>query len=177
MKVQYSIVGMIKGVVVGIDYVVEVIIGFFIKYGDGGIDINLIFCLNKCQGKQLLVYFGCLEYLYKKLFIVDLEDDCFFLLDEVVLGVIYENIDDYLEGKMLDLSIVKMIEGWYLKIEYKCWLLIIVFDDFWKKQFFFLFWFVLGLFFVFFVVKMVCYIGWIDSIRSYCGQKVISFVF
>lgn len=39
---------MISGVVVGIDYVVEVIIGFFIKYGDGGMDINLLYCFNKC---------------------------------------------------------------------------------------------------------------------------------
>lgn len=90
---------MISGVVVGIDYVVEVIIGFFIKYGDGGMDINLLYCFNKCQGKQLLVVLVCLEYFYKKVLTVDLEDDCFFLLDEVVFGVIYDNIDDYLEGK------------------------------------------------------------------------------
>lgn len=30
------------GVVVGIDYVVEVVIGFYIKYGDGGVDIVLL---------------------------------------------------------------------------------------------------------------------------------------
>lgn len=76
---------------------------------------------------------GCFEYLYKKVFIVDLEDDCFLLFDEVVLGVMYDNIDDYLEGKMLDFVIVKIIEGWYVKIEYKCCLLIMVFDDFWKR--------------------------------------------
>lgn len=38
---------MYKGVVVGIDYFVEVVIGFYMKYGDGGMDINLLFCLNK----------------------------------------------------------------------------------------------------------------------------------
>lgn len=90
---------MISGVVVGIDYVVEVIIGFFIKYGDGGTDINSLYRFNKRQGKQLLAVLVCSEYFYKKALTVDLEDDRFFLLDEVVFGVIYDNIDDYLEGK------------------------------------------------------------------------------
>jgi NH3-dependent NAD+ synthetase len=37
----------------------------------------------------------------------------------VALGVTYDNIDDYLEGKTLDASIAKTIEGWYLKTEHK----------------------------------------------------------
>lgn len=43
MIVQYVIVGEYYGVVVGIDYVVEVVIGFYIKYGDGGVDVMLFF--------------------------------------------------------------------------------------------------------------------------------------
>jgi NAD+ synthase len=63
----------------------------------------------------------------------DLEDDRPSLLDEVALGVTYENIDDYLEGKTLDENIAKTIEGWYLKTEHKRRPPITVFDDFWKK--------------------------------------------
>lgn len=51
----------------------------------------------------------------------------------MALGVTYENIDDYLEGKTLDPSIAKTIEGWYLQTEHKRRPPITVFDDFWKK--------------------------------------------
>lgn len=133
MKAQYSIAGMTKGVVVGTDHAAEAVTGFFTKYGDGGTDINPLFRLNKRQGKQLLRELGCPEHLYKKAPTADLEDDRPSLPDEVALGVTYENIDDYLEGKVLDESIGKTIEGWYLKTEHKRRPPITVFDDFWKK--------------------------------------------
>lgn len=133
MKAQYSIAGMTKGVVVGTDHAAEAVTGFFTKYGDGGTDINPLFRLNKRQGKLLLRELGCPEHLYTKLPTADLEDDRPSLPDEVALGVTYENIDDYLEGKTLDESISKTIEGWYLKTEHKRRPPITVFDDFWKK--------------------------------------------
>lgn len=133
MKAQYSIAGMTHGVVVGTDHAAEAITGFFTKYGDGGTDINPIFRLNKRQGKQLLARLGCPEHLYKKLPTADLEDDRPSLPDEAALGVTYDNIDDYLEGKTLDEKTAKIIEGWYLKTEHKRRPPITVFDDFWKK--------------------------------------------
>ncbi|ROS27373.1 NAD synthetase [Raoultella terrigena] len=133
MKAQYSIAGMTHGVVVGTDHAAEAITGFFTKYGDGGTDINPIFRLNKRQGKQLLARLGCPEHLYKKLPTADLEDDRPSLPDEAALGVTYDNIDDYLEGKILDEKTAKIIEGWYLKTEHKRRTPITVFDDFWKR--------------------------------------------
>ena len=133
MKAQYSIAGMSKGVVIGTDHAAEAVTGFFTKYGDGGTDINPLFRLNKRQGKLLLRELGCPEHLYTKLPTADLEDDRPSLPDEVALGVTYEYIDDYLEGKTLDESISKTIEGWYLKTEHKRRPPITVFDDFWKK--------------------------------------------
>ena len=133
MKAQYSIAGMTKGVVVGTDHAAEAVTGFFTKYGDGGTDINPIFRLNKRQGKQLLAALGCPEHLYQKAPTADLEDDRPSLPDEAALGVTYDNIDDYLEGKTLDAGIAKIIEGWYLKTEHKRHTPITVFDDFWKK--------------------------------------------
>ena len=132
MKAQYSIAGMTKGVVVGTDHAAEAITGFFTKYGDGGTDINPIFRLNKRQGKQLLAALGCPEHLYKKAPTEDLEDDRPSLPDEAALGVTYDNIDDYLEGKQLDEGTAKIIESWYLKTEHKRHTPITVFDDFWK---------------------------------------------
>jgi NAD+ synthase len=133
MKAQYSIAGMTKGVVVGTDHAAEAITGFFTKYGDGGTDINPIFRLNKRQGKQLLATLGCPEHLYKKAPTADLEDNRPSLPDEAALGVTYDNIDDYLEGKPVDAGIANIIEGWYLKTEHKRRPPITVFDDFWKR--------------------------------------------
>lgn len=133
MKAQYSIAGMTGGVVVGTDHAAEAVTGFYTKYGDGGTDINPLFRLNKRQGKQLLAHLGCPEHLYKKAPTADLEDDRPSLPDEAALGVTYENIDDYLEGKALDEGTARIIEGWYLKTEHKRRPPITVFDDFWKK--------------------------------------------
>ncbi|MEN4978295.1 ammonia-dependent NAD(+) synthetase [Erwinia billingiae] len=133
MKAQYSIAGMNAGVVVGTDHAAEAVTGFFTKYGDGGTDINPIFRLNKGQGKQLLKELGCPEHLYLKQPTADLEDDRPGLQDEVALGVTYEMIDQYLEGKTIDDAAAKIIEGWYLKTEHKRRPPITVFDDFWKK--------------------------------------------
>lgn len=133
MKVQYSIAGMTKGVVAGTDHAAEAVTGFFTKYGDGGTDINPIFRLTKRQGKQLLKTLGCPEHLYIKVPTADLEDNRPSLPDEVALGVTYEKIDDYLEGKTVADNIAKIIENWYQKTEHKRRPPITVFDDFWKK--------------------------------------------
>ncbi|MFR0171772.1 NAD(+) synthase, partial [Escherichia coli] len=89
--------------------------------------------LNKRQGKQLLAALGCPEHLYKKAPTADLEDDRPSLPDEVALGVTYDNIDDYLEGKNVPEQVARTIENWYLKTEHKRRPPITVFDDFWKK--------------------------------------------
>ncbi len=132
MKAQYSIAGMTKGVVVGTDHAAEAVTGFFTKYGDGGTDINPLFRLNKRQGKLLLKTLGCPEHLYLKVPTADLEDDRPSLPDEVALGVTYDNIDDYLEGKPIDEKISQIIDGWYVKTEHKRRPPITIFDDFWK---------------------------------------------
>ena len=99
---------------------------------------NILFGLAKKQlsmqkMKNLLAALGCPEHLYKKAPTADLEDDRPSLPDEAALGVTYDNIDDYLEGKTLDEGTAKIIEGWYLKTEHKRRPPITVFDDFWKK--------------------------------------------
>lgn len=132
MKVQYSIAAMMQGVVVGTDHAAEAVTGFYTKYGDGGTDINPLFRLNKRQGKQLLRQLGCPEHLYNKAPTADLEDDRPSLPDEAALGVSYDDIDNYLEGKTLALDISGRIENWYLKTEHKRRPPITVFDNFWK---------------------------------------------
>ncbi|GIN88481.1 NH(3)-dependent NAD(+) synthetase [Heyndrickxia sporothermodurans] len=132
MKVQYSIAAMEGCAVLGTDHSAENITGFYTKYGDGGADLVPIFRLNKRQGKMLLKELGCPEHLYLKTPTADLEEDRPQLADEVALGVTYEDIDDYLEGKEVSEQAKQTIEKLYSKSEHKRHMPITVFDDFWK---------------------------------------------
>ena len=132
MIAQYAVAGQMQGAVLGTDHAAESITGFFTKYGDGSADLMPIWRLNKRQGRQLLKYLDAPEELYLKVPIADLEDDQPMQPDEVALGVTYEAIDDYLEGKTLDSVIAEKIEAMYQKTEHKRRLPITIFDDFWQ---------------------------------------------
>ncbi|AEB29069.1 NAD+ synthase [Carnobacterium sp. 17-4] len=132
MIIQYAIAGSHNGTVVGTDHSAESVTGFFTKFGDGGTDINPIFRLNKRQGKALLEELGAPEHLYKKIPTADLEENKPSLPDEKALGVTYDQIDDYLEGKDVPEEAAQKIENWYVKTEHKRHLPITIFDDFWK---------------------------------------------
>lgn len=132
MKAQYSIAAMNNCAVLGTDHAAEAITGFFTKYGDGASDLVPIFRLNKRQGRMLLKELGCPEHLYNKIPTADLEDERPLLPDEVALGVSYEDIDDYLEGKRVSPQAKHTIEALYRKSMHKRHLPVNVFDDFWK---------------------------------------------
>lgn len=132
MKVQYDLAGLYKGVVLGTDHAAEAITGFFTKHGDGAADIIPLYRLNKRQGKEILKFVGAPERLYTKIPTADLEDDKPLLPDEVALGVSYDEIDDYLEGKEIRTEAAEIIEGWYTKTEHKRNEAINVYDTWWK---------------------------------------------
>ncbi|MGM9943772.1 MAG: ammonia-dependent NAD(+) synthetase [Lysinibacillus sp.] len=132
MKVQFSIAAMNSAVVLGTDHAAEAITGFFTKFGDGGADLMPIFRLNKRQGKQILAHLNCPEHLYLKTPTADLEEDRPSLPDETALGLTYEQIDDYLEGKEIPEDARKTLEGHYLRSQHKRHLPITIFDNFWK---------------------------------------------
>ncbi|MBL1228063.1 ammonia-dependent NAD(+) synthetase [Enterococcus sp. BWB1-3] len=132
MIVQYAVAGEKSGAVIGTDHAAENITGFFTKFGDGGADILPLFRLNKRQGKELLKALGADSSLYLKVPTADLEDDKPLVADEAALGVSYDDIDDYLEGKEIKEQAAGTIEGWYKKTQHKRHLPISIFDDFWK---------------------------------------------
>lgn len=132
MIAQYAVAGTCKGAVVGTDHAAENITGFFTKFGDGGADILPLARLNKRQGKQLLQVLQADPALYEKIPTADLEDDKPLLSDEAALGVTYEEIDDYLEGRKVSNKAVQQIESWYNRTQHKRHLPITLFDDFWK---------------------------------------------
>ena len=132
MITQYAIAGANAGAVIGTDHAAENITGFFTKFGDGGADILPLFRLNKRQGKALLAYLSADAAIYEKVPTADLEDGKPGLADEVALGVTYDEIDDYLEGKKISDQAQSVIENWWLKTQHKRHLPITVFDNFWR---------------------------------------------
>lgn len=132
MIAQYALAGSYKGAVVGTDHAAENVTGFFTKFGDGGADILPLYRLNKRQGKQLLAALGADPALYEKVPTADLEEEKPGIADEAALGVTYNEIDDYLEGKIISDQSKATIESWWHKGEHKRHLPITIFDDFWK---------------------------------------------
>lgn len=133
MVAQYAVAGEYSGAVLGSDHSAENVTGFFTKHGDGASDLNPLFRLNKRQGTALLKYLDCPAHLYEKVPTADLEEDKPGLSDEDKLGVSYQSIDDYLEGKDIPEEDRQTIEDWYKQTEHKRHLPVTPFDDFWKK--------------------------------------------
>ena len=133
MVVQYAIAGANKGAVVGTDHAAENFSGFYTKFGDGAADLTPLFRLDKRQGKALLKELGCPKHLYEKAPTADLEEEKPDLPDEVALGVTYQEIDDYLEGKGVSDKAADQIEKLWNKSKHKRHLPVTVFDDFYKK--------------------------------------------
>jgi NAD+ synthase len=134
MKVQYDLAGHYRMLVLGTDHAAEAVSGFFTKHGDGACDAAPIFGLNKRQGKQLLKHLGCPELLYLKKPTADLEDLKPGLPDEVALGVTYEEIDLYLEGKPVRDEAKDIIERRYERTEHKRNGAVTLYDEWWKER-------------------------------------------
>lgn len=129
---QYAIAGEFSGAVLGTDHAAENITGFYTKFGDGAADLLPLSGLSKRQGKQMLAFLNADESLYLKTPTADLEENKPMIADEVALGVTYEAIDDYLEGKEVSEADGDIIEGWFLKTQHKRHLPITKEDTFWK---------------------------------------------
>lgn len=119
MKIHYDLAVYYDLLVVGTDHAAEALTGFFTKYGDGGSDIVPLAGLNKRQGRMLLEYLGAAERLCLKTPTADLMDTMPGRSDEDELGLKYEEIDDYLEGKYVPVEIADKIEIRYLQTEHK----------------------------------------------------------
>lgn len=134
MKVHYDLAAHYDLVVVGTDHAAEALTGFFTKYGDGGVDVEPLFGLNKRQGRMLLEYLEAPERLYLKTPTADLLDNKPGRADEDELGIRYEQIDDYLEGKDMSEEITKKIETRYIQTEHKRRTPVTPFDTWWKDN-------------------------------------------
>jgi len=132
MVAQYAIGGEEGLLVIGTDHAAEAVTGFYTKYGDGGADLLPLSGLSKRQGKALLKELGAAERLYLKVPTADLLDQKPGQADETELGISYDELDDYLEGKDVAPDVADKIEKRYLNSEHKRQLPATMFDNWWK---------------------------------------------
>lgn len=119
MAVQYDIAGLSKGLVLGTDHSAENITGFYTKFGDGACDLAPLFGLSKRQVRQLAEYLGAPSNIITKPPTADLESLQPQLADEASLGLTYDQIDDFLEGKSHDVQADKKLMQIYINTQHK----------------------------------------------------------
>ncbi|MAD57260.1 MAG: NAD(+) synthase [Porticoccus sp.] len=119
MTIQYQVAGLLGGLVLGTDHSAENVTGFYTKWGDGACDLVPLFGLNKRQVREIAEFLNAPSSIFKKMPTADLECLSPQKADEDVLGVTYEKIDDFLEGKPIDQRSLEVIVGLYNKTIHK----------------------------------------------------------
>jgi NAD+ synthase len=102
MIAQYEIAGLLGGLVIGTDHSAENVTGFYTKYGDGACDLVPLFGLNKRQIRAIASRLGAPKQLVSKAPTADLESLNPGKTDEQSLGLSYDQIDDFLEGRTIE---------------------------------------------------------------------------
>ncbi|SEK29901.1 NH(3)-dependent NAD(+) synthetase [Colwellia chukchiensis] len=119
MTLQYHIAGIVGGLVLGTDHSAENVTGFFTKWGDGACDLAPLFGLSKRQVQLLTRTLGAPLQLIEKAPTADLEELAPSKKDEEALGLSYQQLDDFLEGRNTDKSVEDKIIAIYLKTQHK----------------------------------------------------------
>jgi len=119
MVSQYYVAGLLGGLVLGTDHSAENVTGFFTKYGDGAVDLIPLFGLNKRQVRAVAYALGAPEHLVNKAPTADLECHDPGKKDEHALGITYDQIDDFLEGKEVEDWIEEKLIGIYQATQHK----------------------------------------------------------
>jgi NAD+ synthase len=119
MIAQYAVAGAHDGLVVGTDHAAEAVSGFFTKFGDGAADLVPLTGLTKRRVRAVADALGAPAELVWKTPTADLETLDPGKADEDALGVTYDDIDDFLEGKPVDEAVFEKIVGRYHLTEHK----------------------------------------------------------
>ncbi|MFD5074317.1 ammonia-dependent NAD(+) synthetase [Streptomyces sp. NPDC058371] len=119
MIAQYAVAGAHHGLVVGTDHAAEAVSGFFTKYGDGAADVVPLTGLTKRRVRALAQTLGAPAELVWKTPTADLETLDPGKPDEDALGVTYDAIDDFLEGKPVGEQAYESITRRYRLTEHK----------------------------------------------------------
>lgn len=132
MVSQYALAGRHGQLVVGTDHGAESVTGFFTKFGDGGADVLPLFGLDKRQVRLVAKELGAPEVLWSKVPTADLLDENPGRADEDELGLGYEHIDDYLEGREVPEEVAAKIEAVWLRSRHKRTTPVTILEDWWR---------------------------------------------
>lgn len=119
MVMQYHIAGILGGLVIGTDHSAENVTGFYTKWGDGACDLAPLFGLSKRQVRQLATHLGAPAVLIEKAPTADLEELAPGKKDEDALGLSYDELDDFLEGKKVTQKVIDTVTNIYLRTQHK----------------------------------------------------------
>lgn len=129
MTSQYQIAGLVNGLVLGTDHSAENITGFYTKHGDGACDLAPLFGLSKRQVRLLAKTMGAPDSIVNKTPTADLECLSPQKEDEAVLGLPYDVIDDFLEGKEISKENEKRLIEIYNKTQHKRLPIATIYDE------------------------------------------------
>ena len=116
MLTLYYFANSLKYIVVGAGNRDELAVGYFTKYGDGGVDIQPLGNLLKGQLKELARFLGIPEPIINKPPSADLWEG---QTDEGELGFSYDELDQYLATGETSAEIKKRIESMIAATEHK----------------------------------------------------------
>jgi NAD+ synthase len=119
MMAQYEVAGIVGALVIGTDHSAENITGFYTKWGDGACDLAPLFGLSKRQVRALAKTLGAPALLVEKTPTADLECLAPQKADEHALGLSYDEIDDFLEGKPVTAEVEKRLIDIYTRTQHK----------------------------------------------------------
>jgi NAD+ synthase len=119
MTAQYEVAGILRGLVLGTDHSAENITGFYTKFGDGACDLAPLFGLSKRQVRLIAKELGAPDSILKKTPSADLECLNPQKGDEIALGLKYDVIDNFLEGKTTSIDENKILIDIYQRTQHK----------------------------------------------------------
>lgn len=119
MVAQYDVAALVGGLVIGTDHSAENLTGFFTKWGDGACDLAPLFGLNKRQVRAVAKALGAPESLINKTPTADLECMTPQKSDEQALGLSYDSIDDFLEGRAVTDEVNQKIVSIFQRTQHK----------------------------------------------------------
>lgn len=134
MVAQYALAGDRHLLVIGTDHGAEGVTGFFTKFGDGAADILPLSGLNKRQIRRLLQHLDSPRSLWEKVPTADLLDENAGRTDEDELGLSYDHIDDYLEGREVPGPVAKRIEDYWWRSRHKRTVPVTIADTWWRSE-------------------------------------------
>ncbi|GAB2612750.1 ammonia-dependent NAD(+) synthetase [Pseudactinotalea suaedae] len=133
MVAQYALAGDRGLLVIGTDHGSESVTGFFTKFGDGAADVLPLYGLDKGQNRAVLRAIGGPERLWAKEPTADLLDDIPGRSDEAELGISYEHIDAYVEGREVPDEVAERIEAAWRRTRHKRTTPVTPLDTWWKR--------------------------------------------